>query len=84
MRRVESESAERDKQLAEAITKIGQYESGTYGLHEAVQVGLNRSGFSFLTLGAELVTVDVNQILFLNNKHVLGNQGSKEAARDQR
>ena len=82
MRRVESESAERDKQLAEAITKIGQYESGTYGLHEAVQVGLNCAFFSFLTLGAELVTVDLNQIL--NNKHVLGNQGSKEAARDQR
>jgi len=38
LRRLEADSAERDKQLAEALAKIGQYENGTYGLREAVQV----------------------------------------------
>ena len=38
LRKLEADSAERDKQLAEALTRIGQYEKGTYGLGEAVQV----------------------------------------------
>ena len=38
LRKLEADSAERDKQLAEALTRIGQYENGTYGLREAVQV----------------------------------------------
>ena len=38
LRKVEADSADRDKQLAEALTRIGQYENGTYGLREAVQV----------------------------------------------
>ena len=43
LRKLEADSAERDKQLAEALTKIGQYENGTYGLREAVQVSCWRS-----------------------------------------
>eukprot|EP00116_Pleurobrachia_bachei_P000801 sb/3461063/ len=37
MRKLESESCDRDKELAEALVRIGQYENGTYGLREAVQ-----------------------------------------------
>ena len=37
MRKLESESCERDKELTEALVRIGQYENGTYGLREAVQ-----------------------------------------------
>ena len=46
LRKLEADSAERDKQLAEALTRIGQYENGTYGLREAVQVRCWRSVFT--------------------------------------
>ena len=52
LRKLEADSAERDKQLAEALTRIGQYENGTYGLREAVQVCCWRFVFDLISFGA--------------------------------
>lgn len=50
LRKLEADSAERDKQLAEALTRIGQYENGTYGLREAVQVRFRNCFVCFFVL----------------------------------
>ena len=79
LRKLEADSAERDKQLAEALTRIGQYENGTYGLREAVQVSLLllvlndmkqffiiRNTCELSTLGCTVFRVNLSEIRIVN------------------